>query len=279
MTGKKIEWFKKISNLNEIYQSVNIKFSFAGINKSKKIHQCHDWVKCRDYLHDIVRTSLTGNKSQIYGMTFDKKKNPEICLDKILMLVSQNKIKSAYSFRSKLNNALKLINHYENMKGLELSKIEKVSSDTVNGFKHVWLLTGPKFWLSAPYLVSLYTFFIRLGDKTVKNRKNKNINEYFEHVLKIAEKNNFKGDEPENDITYLKDMKKVLDKLIISSDKLTLVKKNGFSKFYYAEMSISNFHNNCGILSLCKKTTCFQNLNKNVHKILGEKNDKKVNAN
>ena len=67
--NKKVTWIKHINSLTEIYQPTNMQFSFANIIDDK-IYQCHQWVKCKDYLHDVIKTSLTGISSNVYGFIF-----------------------------------------------------------------------------------------------------------------------------------------------------------------------------------------------------------------
>ena len=82
MTLKQVTWFNKKRNLSEIYQSFDMKFSFAS-TEGNELLQCHNWVKCRDFLHDAVRTMLTEQESNIFGFKFAKGLNPNISMDNI----------------------------------------------------------------------------------------------------------------------------------------------------------------------------------------------------
>lgn len=262
MTAKAVKWFSGVKPA-EIYQSFNMKFAFAN-EVDGKIIQCHQWVKCRDFLHDAVRTMLTGNPSTIWSFTFDKSKNPHFAMDKIMFLVSKKDVTSAKVFRPVLTRALKLINHFENLAGVELSTIKKVEPDKKAGYAHVWLITGPQFWLSAPYLVSLYTFLLRLGDKPLKFKDAASLRNELE---KLSGSPNPKN---ENDLKYLKQIWNKLDTIVMEHEKLAKPNKEGFSNLYFTDAAIGSFHNNTGIVSACTGKTWDASFNKQITKVLKE---------
>lgn len=258
---KEVIWFKNSGNLNEVYQSFCMKFSFANIDKDGKIVQCHEWVQCRDYLHDAVRTQLTGNTSHIYGFNFSKEKNPELCTNKMMMLVTNKSIEDPLVFRRNLNNGLKLIHHYENMMGHELSNISKVSGDIDGGYNHVWLITSPKFWLTAPHIVSLYTLLLRCGISKFDLKKHKTVAKALEAAMNS-------GALSKNDEIYVSNIQNRLEIVIQNHEKLYEVEENGFSKLYYRDCPISSFHSRAGIVSTCSCSTPFEDLNKSLEKHL-----------
>lgn len=264
MSGDKVNWFTGVKPA-EIYQSFNMKFAFAN-EVDGKIVQCHQWVKCRDFLHDAVRTMLTGEKSSIWSFTFEKGKNPDIAMDKIMFLVSKKDVTNAAKFRPVLTKALKLINYFENLNGVELSTIKKVEADKKAGYAHVWLLTGPKFWLTAPYLVSLYTFLLRLGDKNIEFKDATSLKKALETLSKQDNTNN------ENDLKYLKQVWNKMETLVTRHEDLADLNKEGFSGLYYTGASISSFHNRTGVVSACTAATWSKDFNKKVTKALKESN-------
>lgn len=265
MPAPKVKWFSGVKPA-EIYQSFNMKFSFAN-TAGDEIVQCHQWIKCRDFLHDAVRTMITGNKSSIYSFTFEKGKNPDFDMDKISMLISKKDVNIATAFRPKLTRSLKLINHFENLAGLDLSTIKKVSSDKDGGYKHVWLVTGPKFWLSAPYLVSLYTLLLRLGDKSFKFKDSTSL---YKALLELSKKP--AGND--NDTKYLKTVWNKIEKVIMSREEFDTFDKEGFSKLYTKKTAIGSFHNSTGIVSACSGATWDAAFNKKIMKVLKEENKK-----
>lgn len=253
--AKKVVWFGGGSNLEEIYQSVAMKFAFASFDGAGNILQTHPWIKCRDYLHDAIRTQLTGKIADIYGFMFEKGKNPDINLNKTELLVSQQNISNVEEFQTNITKALKLINFYEDLVGVENSSIRKVEADIKRKYNHVWLFDGPKFWITAPHLISMLTFLLRLGCKLPDNCTEKEPME----VLKAINDRN----ESDNDGKYLKSCWERLELLIKHHELLVQGGElEGFSDIYYEDTVISDFHNRSGVVSTCKCNTWSTELNK-----------------
>jgi len=256
MSQKRVKWTTETTALNEIYQPSNMRFSFANVIDNK-IYQCHQWVKCRDYLHDVIRTALTGKGSTIYGFTFTKDDiMPD--LNNVRLLIAQPELPTSkwFELRRTLTNSLKYIHHFEKIINEGYSKIEKVKG--INPHKHIWMITGPKFWISTPYFLSLYTFFIRLGTKSLnKKLKTKDI---FEGVT-----NTYSHDDD-----YLKKIKKYISKIIKYRNDIEEY-KDGFANSYYIELPIPSFHNYMGIVSLCEEQTPLLSLNENFRKYISKK--------
>jgi len=260
MEQKKVKWFSGETPA-EIYQSFNMKFAFANVVDGN-IVQCHQWVKCRDFLHDVIRTMLTGKRSNVWSFIFDKTVNPPIAMDKLMLLVSKKSIKDDKRFSNVLTKALKLINCCEDLRGINRSVFEKVQPDDQAGYKHVWLFTGNAFWLKAPHLISLYTLLLRLGNKDVQLETNKTITELLQDINEREENTD------DNDLKYLKDVWDKVEILINKHDDLTTVKNDGFSSLYYDDTPIKAFHDGSGIVSVCTAETWSHEFNEKLKQIL-----------
>ena len=243
----KVTWFpSNSSRLNEIYQQTGMVFAFVTSPK-ENYKMCHEWVKCRDFLHDAVRSQITGRNCEIYGFKFHPgNANPPIDLSKMRMLVSKNDIKDGdiQDFKSKIKSSLRLLNHFERYAGVSLSRIKEVDPRG-SGKKVVFLFISPVMWISSPFLVSMYSFLIRLGDKKLKFRGEKDL---IEKLLEIN-KEYFNKSLQDNDAVYLGTTAKILHKVLKNRDIL-FPKKNGFHDVYEGKFSINQFHNNSGIRSL-----------------------------
>lgn len=236
----KVEWYKQVNSLNEIYQQTGMLFSFVT-SPAKGLKQCHQWVKCRDYLHDAVRAVHTGKDFRIYGFFYDPKKNPHTDLKKMRMLVTKAGMTKAdlVKFKKAMKNGLLLLNHYEGLMGAGLSKVQEVNADKD---KHVWMFTGPKVWMNSPSLVSMYTFLIRLGVKEIKFKDNKELRDKLEALSK--------SQHADNDTSYLTSMWSHLD-WVAKNYKKYLIGKDGIDDIYNnSTVNIDRFHNNAGIKSL-----------------------------
>lgn len=257
MKTVKIEKFKRSGELNEIYQPTGFLFAFLSSAKDGN-RQCHQPVKCRDFLHDSVRAYLHQDSFKIYGFSYAYESNPPIDLSKTRMLVSKSpgagpmemRRKNAGTLLQGLRRGRKLLNHYEEMAGVKRrTEMHRVDDGSPPGPKRTWLFEGPSMWLMSPYLVSMYTLLIRLGAKDISFAKNKSVEEELRR-LALAKRDR------DHDNDYLKSCHDKLH-LIIKHRKELFWETDIFSN-YPKEMKISRFHNGCGIVALCNSSRTLQ---------------------
>ncbi|RLD63283.1 MAG: hypothetical protein DRI84_09880 [Bacteroidetes bacterium] len=266
MARKKIvtvEWFKSANKLCESYQQTGMAFAFVTSQKDGN-KMCHEWVKCRDFLHDGVRTQITGIPCEIYGYKFNTRTNPNIDLYKMRMLITKYESKivtNVAAFSKKIVSSLALINHFEKQAKVSLTKVHKVDTKG-SGKEVVFLFTGPAMWVRSPFLVSMYTFLIRLGDKQIKFKDANSLKK----ELKELNTKYTKGELLDNDAKYLGCLWDKLHIIIKNRAKL-FTKKNKIHDIYSDDISINNFHNRCGIHSLAMGTTPNNELNKHIKEI------------
>lgn len=234
-TKLKVKWFKQ-TDLGEIYQNVRMQFAFLSSPKNGS-KQCHSWAFCRDFLHDAARTQAIGTASNIFGFKFIKNENPPVDMVRTRMLVKQDKLekKDIPIFEEKLKASLRLLNHYEKMAGISLSKFQKVDDEKLN----VWAFNSPGMWMKAPQLVSMYSLLLRLGDKKFKFKDN-------EALRKVLKKQS-ETKKNDKDSIYLKKCWDKLDLVIKNKDKL--FPKGTYNA--YKNIDINKFHNSSGIFTLC----------------------------
>ncbi len=256
----KVKWYNSTGHLSEIYQSTKMQFAFLSAPKDGS-EQCHPFVLCRDFLHDAVRCMLQKNSCSIYGFRYEYGKNPPIDLKKIRMLVTKKTLEeSAEIFQGKMKTGLSLINHYESIAGWRKSKLVKIK-DT--GKPNVWLFVGPVGWLKSPFLISMYTFLIRLGDKheVLSNfETTEELIEKFKEVEKLPRASN------DNDLVYIKDCLNKMHLIIKNYKSLLLVDDSKGEDPIYSDskIGISAFHDRCGIWSLCKGNCPNKELNEKI---------------
>lgn len=246
-----VDWFTKTLPLNQIYQPTQMQFSFLSSPKDGN-KQCHPFVLCRDYLHDAVRCSYNKNSCDIYGFTFAYDKNPPLDLNYTRMLVTMKDMPTdgVETFGNKMKLALKILHNYEDLAGWRKSRLYKVKSNN----SKVWLFVSTNMWMKSPSLVSMYSFLIRLGDKYTELKDFTDNEDLKSKLSKLAGKPNDNTIHPDNDISYLKNTWNKLDKVIECRDEL-LFGKGKPDILYKDNLGINPFHNNTGILSLCRAGT------------------------
>lgn len=253
----KVGWFSKSSKLNEIYQSTGMMFAFVS-SPLNGLHQCHEWVKCRDFLPDAARSQITNKKCVIYGFSFDPTKNPIVDLNKMRMLVTKCPLKDVdiSKFKQKIRSSLKLLNHFESIAGVIKSKVTKVEPAGQDTYQSIFLFTGSVMWMRSPFLISMYTFLIRLGDKEFQFTNNAELKT---ELKKLSDRHS-SGKLYDNDASYLSNSWNKLDLIIKNRSKL-FPTKNRVHDFYWKDYTISQFHAYTGLDSLAKAITPDEKLN------------------
>jgi hypothetical protein len=269
----KIKWYPDKS-MSEIYQQTGMQFALLG-PLDKKVHkQCHPFVLCRDFLHDAVKAHLNKSKWQIHGFIYEYGKYPAVDMDMMRMLVRKKfytskptevTIKGAAGKIKKFEEdmvdfSLRLIHHYENIGGIEEKSIIDKDIDDVGN--PVFIFTGSPVWMSSPFLVSMYTYLIRLGDKEIVSfETDDDLRKGYQDLMKDTKGN-------DNDISYLR---KNWDKLhIVMTRREELFGKDAIHKIYFDKVTNSMFHNNCGIFNLCNLTSADKSLNDKLRKMVAE---------
>lgn len=254
-----VEWYPSEGGLAEIYQKTGMQFAFVSSPK-EGTKQCHKLVKCRDFLHDAVASYISGKERSIYSFHYTKD-DPPIDMAKMRMLVTiaGNNKKEDKEVKDWMKSGLNVLNHFEEVAGLQRSKLYKVDDDKR---KNMWLFIGSSVWMKTPYLISLYTFLIRLGSKKIEFKT--------EEELLVALKNIADNDQDyprDNDTQYLKTMWNKIHIILRNRKKLFGTK---IDDIYTSNVTTNSLHNQSGILSLCKGITTSDALNKAVKKLFVE---------
>jgi hypothetical protein len=244
-------------NLSSIYGRENLSeyapsFSLCSSPKDGR-RQCIKFTNCKAYLHDSVYDYLTGSH-----LFYDRESSPPIDMNKLRLLIGQGE--GGKEFKKNLYAAKKVVNFYEETAGWELSKITQV--DHTHKIKDLYLVTGPKQWMSAPQLLSMVTFVLRICAKKgpVEFGNNDDLEKLYEKWQGLMGSNNSDG-------TYLKDCRKKLYLVAKYHDRLFA----GFKPedLYVNDYRTASSHSN-GIQFLCKFTSATPELNKRFKEICEE---------
>jgi hypothetical protein len=259
-----VEWFPSTDLLIEAYQQTEFKFSFAGPpDKDKIFKQCHIWTKCRDFLPDAVRATIINKTFSIYGFNFNPNSNPMLDLNTMRMLVYKSDLKSVdkIEFENKMFFGLNLLNHYEEIMKIDFSVLYSAKKDYYD--RPVYLFVGDGEWMRSPFLISLYTFLIRLGDKKIVFGNNQELMDRYRILITEYAS----GKIYDNDVGYLDSMWNMLHVILENRETLTCSHKFMDPLFKDLLVDNSSFHNRTGIRSLSQAATPIQERNKTIEKL------------
>jgi len=234
---------KQHLHLSESYQTIGMQYAFLS-SESDGSRQCHPWVKCRDFLNDALRGYLTGKEEHIYGFSYSLKDNPPIDLEEMRMLVkykpTKNVKKGHKALEDILNCSLSILRGIEEHCGISSLSELRCTQD-----REIYLFEGSADWMGSTFMISMYTFLIRLGGRNIVFESKEGFDSELE---KLSKKTKGMGD---NDIYYLQDVKEYIFKIIENRENLKYIKEKG--KHSFGNVRIGTFHNYSGIVSLCKE--------------------------
>jgi len=238
----KVEFWSKNPHLSEIYQVTGFEYAFV----SADFKQCHQWVRCRDFLNDALRSHVIGKKDGIYGFTFDPKVNIKLDMTKARMLI-RRKVNSTdkdanVSTLEMMKAAIAGIHCVEKQGKIKpLSKLYKVS-----GEEEVYMFEGAPDWTESTFMISLYTLLIRLGAKRMVFKGKAEFDKKLEELCK-------KTTYEDHDISYLKSVREFIDKIVEKRKELKYGKEKEKEKYLFEARGISIFHNYTGVVALCNE--------------------------
>lgn len=253
-------------NLSEAYYSDCISFSFVSSPTDGR-RQCMKLLTCRDFMHEVMRTYVHQNNSLNY--TYSCVYDPPIDMKKLRILIASgiNRERPYFKeersdFKNKLFSAKKVINFYECVaKWTESTKIS--SAKIEESERDVYLLTGPKEWLSYPSLLSMFLLLVRMISKygPIEFKNNHELEEEYKRLLmtyggKSIESmnehdyNSLHTTNTGRDIQYLKICHRKLYSIMLNYEKLfTDTIKKAYPRCGHKEGI--DFHRYGGITATC----------------------------
>ena len=235
------------NSLVEIYQKSTSIFAFVKKVDDDKYVQCTQYVKCRDFLNDVIRGILQKSPISIYGFKYNSEIDPVIDMENISLLYKDPK----KDVELAVIKAIKIINYYE-------SVIKENYSSYILVDKNTAIITGPKIWLRSQVLTSLYTLLFRLAelDFEVNNENIQNLKKVYEDFITEQKK---EGLPISGDLSYLNRIYKNLDVFLANYKKVLKLDKNDYDPILLNKsISLHNFHNYTGIVTLLdEKSTLY----------------------
>lgn len=144
----------KVKGYDTIYAPGRGCVSFALCSSPKNgREQCMRFESCKAFLQDMIFDYMDKEDDMAYD-----ERVYNIDMNKLRLLVTDGSDEVDEDFKRRLYGAKKVVNFYEKIAGWPPSKIARVDH---THYKSVWLITGPKGWMSAPQLISMVTLVLR----------------------------------------------------------------------------------------------------------------------
>ena len=230
--NRHIEWIS--TNQTRILQIYSKGLEYALVSADFK--QCHPFIWCKDFLHDVVFSTLNKKPIEIYKFKFDPKKNPNPCLDKIRLMITNSKDRN---FAKKIPDVLDFINQVENHLKIRKSIVRQCANPPESYKKTgVFMFEGSRRWVLAPPMLSLYSLLLRVGfSHTAGVPFKKTINDIISGDVKPYQK---------KDKDYLRETTLALEKILRLGDRKIFNPK--IQSNYPSHLDIDLIHNRLGVV-------------------------------
>lgn len=156
MSFLEINW-KTASKQDKIIQLYKKGVQFSLLSSENE--QCHSFVWCKDFLKDVIFSSVNNKEINLYKFKYSPQKDPLPCLSKLKILVLET---HNLKFKNHVFNCVNFLNQIEQKILLTESKV--VECKTPSSYKSkVFSFEADPFWVRSPYVISFYCYLIRLG--------------------------------------------------------------------------------------------------------------------
>ena len=154
---KEVKWHPKSNRISQVPKE-GLEFAML----SKKYEQLNQLVWCKDFMHDIIWSSINLLPMEIYGFKYDPVESSPPCLTSAKLMITNFK---DHDFEEKLKTGvLPLLHEVEKKIKMPLTYLEKCkTAPPIYKKSGVWILNGSKRWIKSPPMLSFYTLLIRIG--------------------------------------------------------------------------------------------------------------------
>lgn len=143
--------YKRKDHLGEIFQSLDVKFSFLK-ERDSSYEQITNPGKCRDFLGDVLWSKNKKMPVDIWGFRYSHEKDP---FDEDFLKLSLKFPKGKGALENFKNN-LSLLHEKEKEAGVPLTTVlDTQEKDTL-------IVIADAIWQKTPWRLSLYTFYLKV---------------------------------------------------------------------------------------------------------------------
>ena len=230
---KRVVW-QDVSNKTKILQVYNKGLEYCLL--SSNYEQCHQFVWCKDFLHDVVQSSLHNKKFEIYKFNYDPPHDPNPCIREIRIAVANS---CDAKLGKKILSCVDFINQIELKLNIPLTKV-RICLNPLECYKKsgVFIFQGNKRWINSPPMLSLFSLLIRVGFSHSKGQ------EYQKTIRSL--KNGFFKPYQKKDARWINEIEPALHKIIRIGDRKIFYKDIKLN--YPASINIDAMHNRMGIV-------------------------------
>lgn len=234
VNGKRIIWSQFQTDL-KILQIYNKGLEYAIL--SDDYETCNPLVWCKDFLHDIIHSSLINRPFEIYRLKYNPNTNPKPCLKQARIVVANSRDSR---MMKKIPSCIDFINQIEDKLDIPHTIVRSCINPPIGYTKdNVFIFQGNKRWIFAPAMLSLYTLLIRVGfSHFIGKDYRSTISGLKEGLIKQYQS---------KDARWIKEIEPAFEKIIRLGDRRIFYRDMKLN--YPAHMSTDIMHNRMGIVA------------------------------
>jgi len=142
------------AKLLQIY-SRGLEFSLV----SDHYEQCHRWVLCKDFLHDVVYSVVRDMPTDIFKFRYDPGVDPKCSLGELRILIGHRR---DGGFMGRIPSMLDFMHQIEGELGIKKCCVVECG-DFPEDFRGVVMVRASRRWLRSPPMLSLFGLLVRVG--------------------------------------------------------------------------------------------------------------------
>lgn len=232
--SRKIKW-RPVPIQTKILQIYARGLEYALV--SDNFEQCHEFVLCKDFLHDVYYSTINKKEFNLYKFSYNPFYMPKPCMKEARILLTNGKDKN---FSLKIPAVCEFINQIENDLGMKKTTARACSKPPSEYSKSgIYIFQGDRRWIVAPSMLSLYSLLLRIG--FVHKPGNS-----YQDTLSALKKRKLTPYQSK-DIYWFKCSEMAFAEIMNNSDK-SLFSKN-FADNYPKNLSMDSIHNKLGIIA------------------------------
>jgi hypothetical protein len=232
--SRKIKW-QPVPIQSKILQIYAKGLEYALV--SDNYEQCHEFVWCKDFLHDVYYSTINNKEFNLYKFSYCPQHMPKPCLKEARILLTNGKDKN---FSSKIPAVCEFINQIEDELGIKKTTA-RICSNPPSGYTKagVFIFKGDRRWIVAPSMLSLYALLLRIGFVHKRGTS-------YKETLEALKKRKLMPYQSK-DVYWFKCSEMAFDEILEKSDKY-LFSRN-FNDNYPKNLSMDSIHNKLGIIA------------------------------
>lgn len=231
---KSVLWYPQRVH-EKVLQIYKSGLEFALVSEDNA--QCHPFVLCKDFLHDVAHSCIHGYPLDIYRFRYDPATQPTCCFKQTKVLFSNSK---DWSLERRIAGLKDFVNQIETSLRMKASVVRKCKSPPATYKKSgVFMIQSSRRWMASPPMLSLLTLLVRVG---LAHRQG----DHYKATVRAIIKGEL-APYQKKDRKWLRLVEPVLHKVIRIGDRRLF---HGDLASNYPNLPIEDVHNSLGVVGL-----------------------------